>query len=154
MHPDAKELWEEGAAIMSYKLLSKGVFDEEGITKILVDEPGQYPGCYGSRHLNDNLSDLRAQVAANARGVSLITDLIQEYGVETVQFYMRAIQATSEASVRQFLKDTASRVGNVLQDVDYFDDGSKICLRVTIDPVDGNAEFDFSGTSTEVHGEF
>lgn len=153
MHPGAKELWEEGAAIISFKLLSEGKFDEEGITKILLEEPAKYPGCYGSRHLSDNLSDLRAQVAANARGIRLITDLIQEYGEETVKFYMGAIQATAEASVRQLLKSTAAKLGPILEAEDYFDDGSKIHLKASINPDDGSATFDFTGTSPEVYGE-
>lgn len=152
MHPGAKELWEEGAAIISFKLLSEGRFDEEGITKILLEEPAKYPGCYGSRHLSDNLSDLRAQVAANARGIRLITALIQEYGEETVKFYMGAIQATAEASVRQLLTSTAAKLGPILEAEDYFDDGSKIRLKVSIKPDDGSATFDFTGTSPEVYG--
>lgn len=154
MHPDAKELWEEGAAIMSFKVIEKGKFDEEGITKIFIDEPARYPGCYGSRHLSDNLSDLRAQIAANARGIRLITDLINEYGEETVIFYMKKIQASAEASVRQLLKATAAKLGPVLESVDFFDDGSRIVLRVTINQEDGSATFDFTGSSPEVYGEW
>lgn len=153
MHPDAKELWEEGAAIESFKLITEGKWNEQGIVKILTEEPAQYPGCYGSRHLDDNLSDLRAQVAANARGTHLITELIGEYGEETVQFYMGAIQATTEASVRQLLKDTAARMGPVLEAEDFFDDGSRFYLKVTINAEDGSADFDFTGTGPQIHGE-
>lgn len=152
MHPAAKELWEEGAAIMSFKLITDGQFDEEGITKIFIDEPAQYPNCVGSRHLYDNLSDLRAQVSANARGIRLLTDLIAEYGEETVQFYMKAIQETAEISVRKLLKDTARRLGPSFKGDDYFDDGSKLQLAVSIQAEDGSATFDFSGSSPEIHG--
>src|ERR1700722_7121500 len=64
MPPNSTELWQEGAAIKSFRLIRNGEFDEEGILKIL-SEPGNYPGCVGSRRLDDNLSDLKAQVAAN-----------------------------------------------------------------------------------------
>lgn len=65
--------------------MSNGQFDEDGITKILVDEPAQFPGCVGTSSLYDNLSDLRAQVAANAKGSKLIESLFDEYGREVVQ---------------------------------------------------------------------
>lgn len=50
------------------------------------------PGISGTRNLSDNLSDLKAQVAANNKGISLVGDLIQEYGLPTVQAYMHHIQ--------------------------------------------------------------
>ena len=81
----ATEIWQEGASIISFKLVSNGILDEEGITKILVDEPGRYPGCVGSMNIKDNLSDLKAQVAANAKGAALIEDLFGYYGREVVQ---------------------------------------------------------------------
>ena len=54
--------------------------------------PAQYPGCSGTRNLHDNLSDLRAQVAANRRGSQLVGELIDSYGLAVVQAYMGYIQ--------------------------------------------------------------
>lgn len=54
--------------------------------------PAQYPGCSGTRNLHDNLSDLRAQVAANRRGSQLVGELIDTYGLAVVQAYMGYIQ--------------------------------------------------------------
>lgn len=56
--------------------------------------PAQYPGCSGTRNLHDNLSDLRAQVAANQRGSQLVGELIDSYGLAVVQAYMGYIQVT------------------------------------------------------------
>ena len=53
MPPFSKELWEEGAQFRSFKLVKAGHFDEEGVTKILSEEPAQYPGCSGTRTLSD-----------------------------------------------------------------------------------------------------
>jgi N-methylhydantoinase B/oxoprolinase/acetone carboxylase alpha subunit len=58
MPPFSKELWEEGAQIKSFKLVKKGKFDEEGITKIMSIDPAQYPGCVGTRTLSDVSSRL------------------------------------------------------------------------------------------------
>ncbi|KAI1778339.1 Hydantoinase B/oxoprolinase-domain-containing protein [Hypoxylon cercidicola] len=153
MPPHSRELFQEGAAIKSEKIVSEGKFNEERITELLYKEPAQYPGCSGTRCLADNLNDLRAQVSANQKGISLIEGLIQEYGEDTVQFYMVNIQNNAELCVRQLLKQVYKRFeGRDLSAVDYMDDGTPIQLRVTIDPEKGEADFDFEGTGPEVYG--
>ena len=110
------------------------------MTKLLYDEPAQHPGCSGTRTLADNINDLRAQVSANQKGISLIETLIEEYGEQTVQFYMVNIQKNAEDCVRKLLKDVYKRFeGKKLSAVDYMDDGSPISLKVTIDPEKGEA---------------
>ncbi|PGH05058.1 5-oxoprolinase (ATP-hydrolysing) [Blastomyces parvus] len=112
----------------------------------------QYPGCSGTRCLQDNMSDLRAQVAANQKGILLINGLIKEYGLERVHTYMYAIQSTAEIAVRELLKITSKTLGATLEAVDYMDDGTPIALKITIDGEKGEAVFDFSGTGCEVFG--
>ncbi|KAI1113054.1 hydantoinase B/oxoprolinase [Nemania sp. NC0429] len=153
MPPHSRELFQEGAAIKSEKIVSEGKFNEERITELLYKEPAEYPGCSGTRCLADNINDLRAQVSANQKGISLIESLIQEYGEDTVQFYMVNIQDNAEQCVRSLLKDVYKRFeGKDLSSVDYMDDGTPIRLRVTIDPEKGEAIFDFEGTGPEVYG--
>jgi 5-oxoprolinase (ATP-hydrolysing) len=53
MPPFSKELWEEGAQVQSFKLVKGGKFDEEGLAKIMREEPAQYPGCMGTRTWGD-----------------------------------------------------------------------------------------------------
>ena len=162
MPPFSKAIWEEGAAIKAFKLVEKGVFQEDGITELLLhpcsDDPARR--IPGTRRLQDNLSDLRAQVAANQRGISLIKELIDQYGLEIVQAYMRYVQLNAEGAVREMLRAVAAKVSSpsmqgdnvVIEEEDYMDDGSTIHLRLTIDPARGEASFDFSGTSPEVYG--
>ncbi|KAH8671005.1 Hydantoinase B/oxoprolinase-domain-containing protein [Xylariales sp. PMI_506] len=153
MPPHSRELFQEGAAIKSEKIVSEGKFNEERITELLYKEPAQYPGCSGTRCLADNLNDLRAQVSANQKGISLIEALIEEYGEDTVQFYMVNIQNNAEKCVRELLKKVSKKFeGKDLSAVDYMDDGSPIRLRVTIDAEKGEAVFDFEGTGPEVYG--
>jgi 5-oxoprolinase (ATP-hydrolysing) len=103
--------------------------------------------------LSDNINDLKAQVAANQKGINLISTLMSDYGEEVVKFYMTNIQANAEQSVRSLLKDVYKRFeGQDLSAVEYMDDGSPIRLKVTIDPEKGEAVFDFSGTGPEVYG--
>jgi 5-oxoprolinase (ATP-hydrolysing) len=153
MPPASKELFQEGAAIKSEKLVSQGHFNEQRITELLLDEPGQYPGCSGTRCLSDNINDLKAQVAANQKGINLISTLMSDYGQDVVKFYMVSIQANAEASVRSLLKDVHTRFGaQDLSAEDFMDDGSPIRLKVSIDPEKGEAVFDFTGTGPEVYG--
>ncbi|CDM26908.1 hypothetical protein CBS147339_3464 [Penicillium roqueforti] len=153
MPPHSKELYQEGAAIKSEKLVSEGKFNEERITELLYKEPAQYPNCSGTRCLADNLNDLKAQIAANKKGINLISTLIEEYGEDVVQFYMHQIQDNAELSVRNLLKDVSRRfAGQELSAIDYMDDGSPIQLKISIDGEKGEAIFDFEGTGPEVYG--
>lgn len=153
MPPHSRELFQEGAAIKAEKLVSEGQFDEKRVTELLYDEPAQYPECSGTRCLADNLNDLKAQVAANQKGINLISTLIEDYGEEVVQFYMKNIQDNAELSVRNLLKDVNKRFeGRDLRAIDFMDDGSPINLKITIDAEKGEAVFDFEGTGPEVYG--
>ncbi|KAJ7540098.1 hypothetical protein O6H91_10G001300 [Diphasiastrum complanatum] len=171
MPPFSKAIWEEGAAIKAFKLVEGGVFQEEGIVKILkaetidserVTKDGRISAIPGTRRLEDNLSDLRAQVAANQRGIVLIEELIEEYGLDVVQAYMMHVQANAEAAVREMLKQMADQAAKwagssvhndtvVLEAEDYMDDGSVIHLKLTINREKGEADFNFEGTSAEVY---
>lgn len=72
MPPHSKSLLEEGATFKSFKLVKNGIFQEEALVEELM-KPGKIPGCSGTRNLSDNLSDLKAQVAANQKvGISHI----------------------------------------------------------------------------------
>ncbi|ORX34267.1 Hydantoinase B/oxoprolinase-domain-containing protein [Kockovaella imperatae] len=155
MPPFSKELWEEGAQVKSFKLVKRGQFDEKGVIKILSEDPAQYPGCSGTRTLSDNLSDLHAQVAACHRGVVLINTLVNEQSFKVVDFYMHAIMLTAERAVRDLLRHIHKKFGGEsLQAVDWLDDGTQLALKLDIDPASGDAVFDFTGTSPQIHGNF
>ncbi|XP_068635007.1 5-oxoprolinase 1 [Aristolochia californica] len=163
MPPFSKSIWEEGTAIKSFKLVEKGVFQEKGIVDLFQSpQTDDLSGISipGTRRLHDNLSDLRAQVAANQRGITLIKELIQQYGLDTVQSYMTHVQSNAEEAVREMLKFMGQLLhmkeekhGIVtIEEEDFMDDGSSICLKLSIDSEKGEATFDFSGTSPEVYG--
>lgn len=149
MPPHSKSLEDEGAMIIAFKLVKGGKFQEEGITEIL-NSPGKLPGNSGTRNLRDNLSDLRAQVAANNSGIRLLQELVHDHGLPVVEAYMKFIQQNAESTVRLMLKDFALKHGTIVSATDYMDDGSPICLTVTIDPDTGSATFDFTGTGPQV----
>ena len=128
-----------------------GKFQEEGITELLL-QPQTIPGNSGTRNLKDNLSDLRAQVAANHSGIRLLNELVSETGLKTIQAYMIFIQDNAEVAVRSMLKDFALAHGTRAQAIDYMDNGTPICLTVDIDPNTGSATFDFTGTGHQMLG--
>ncbi|MEQ2254235.1 hypothetical protein ILYODFUR_001632 [Ilyodon furcidens] len=157
MPPHSTSLQQEGAVFVSFKLVTGGVFQEEAVTEALM-APAQYPSCSGTRNLHDNLSDLRAQVAANQRGSQLVGELIDCYGLDVVQAYMGYIQSNAELAVRDMLREFAQRrrqqkTGSLeVESEDFMDDGTPIRLRVQINEEEGSAVFDFTGTGIEVWG--
>ncbi|SPO01043.1 related to 5-oxo-L-prolinase [Cephalotrichum gorgonifer] len=151
MPSDSVELYQEGVAFEQWKIISQGKFDDAGVQHHFIDVPGSYPGCSPSRRVHDNIADLKAQVAANQKGISLIHGLFEEYQRETVLFYMRAVKQTAAVAVRDLLRRTAEKFKGQLPltAVDYMDDGSQIALSVSIDAEKGTAVFDFTGTGPE-----
>ncbi|KAG7379521.1 hypothetical protein PHYPSEUDO_008498 [Phytophthora pseudosyringae] len=161
MPPLSKTLSEEGAAIVAFKLVDGkvGEFREKDITDILlqkgrVDDQGR--PCIGTRNLRDNLSDLRAQVAANQRGVVLMHELCAEYSLPVVTAYMNYIQQAAEIAVRNMLHEFSLQRKlpelGVVHAEDFMDDGTRISLQISIDRRSNSAIFDFAGTGPEVFG--
>ncbi|CAH0052151.1 unnamed protein product [Clonostachys solani] len=149
MPPDSTSLYHEGAAIKTFFLVRDEKFDEKGICDILL-EPGTHEGCTGSRRLGDNISDLKAQIAANNKGAALIQALIAENGKNKVHFYMKKIQENAEIAVRNYLKGVRQRNGVApLTAEDSMDNGSIMKVSITIDE-EGTGIFDFEGTSSEM----
>ncbi|GJQ79107.1 hypothetical protein Trydic_g5362 [Trypoxylus dichotomus] len=149
MPPHSTSLDQEGAAFKSFLLVDKGRFCEEEFT-VEINKAG-------GRNLNDNISDLRAQVAANQKGIQLVSELIAQYGLHVVQAYMGHIQSNAEIAVRDMLKEVAkdalNRTGRtVLEAEDRMDDGSLIKLKVALNDKDGSAICDFNGSGPEVWG--
>ncbi|KAM3169906.1 5-oxoprolinase [Saccharomyces cerevisiae] len=151
--PNSKELYEEGATIFSELIVKRGTFQEELICKLLLEEPAKYPGCSGSRRISDNISDLKAQIAANNKGIQLIAKLMNENGHEAIVKYMKAIQDNASENIRKMLKELTQHFGkNVFYGEDLMDDGTLIKLRVTLDTDKQDYVFDFEGTSPQVYG--
>lgn len=148
MPPFSKKLTEEGLAVQSMKLVKDGLFQEEDITRALANA--------GCRCVKDVISDLRAQVAANKKGITLVKELIASQGLTTVQSYMHHIQEAAAHAVRDMLKDIVRThgvaEGETLKFVDCMDDGTEIKLSLSIDGKDGTAFFDFSESGAEVNG--
>ncbi|GAM82998.1 hypothetical protein ANO11243_009840 [Dothideomycetidae sp. 11243] len=150
MPSNSRLLYEEGGMTMGFKIVSEDQFDEDRVRQFLVTEPASYPGCSGTRTWSDNVSDLKAAIAANAKGAALLQMLVEESSLMVVHFYMNAIKDNAEVAVRAYLRRVAAETGGrPLGFSDFMDDGSEIRLEVRIDAETGSADFDFTGTGKE-----
>jgi 5-oxoprolinase (ATP-hydrolysing) len=137
------DVHEEGVLFDNWLLVSQGRFQDDDTRRLLTE--ARYP----SRAPETNLGDLRAQVAANAKGVEELGKLIEHFGLDVVLAYMGHVQDNAEESVR--------RVIDALDDGAYeyeTDSGAVIAVRVTVDRGRRSATVDFTGTSPQLPTNF
>lgn len=148
----ARDIKDEGVNIEAWKIVAKGEFDNEGLIQHFVDNPRSW-GVSGTRNIDDNISDLKAQIAANQRGIILLQELFKEYGTKTVIFYMTGLKMTAEASIKEYLKLYYQKHKDSLplKAVDFMDDGGRIEVSIDIDGETGRSNIDFTGTSLEYY---
>ena len=138
MSPLATHIEEEGVYIDNFKLLDRGRFCEVELTKLLTG--ARYP----VRTLAQNINDLKAQVAANEKGVAELKKMIVHFGEDVVDAYMGHVQDNAAESVR--------RVLDRLSDGEFtyeMDQGCKIVVKISIDKDKREATVDFTGTSAQ-----
>jgi 5-oxoprolinase (ATP-hydrolysing) len=141
MPPFSKTLSEEGLLIRNVKLVSNGKFNHEEISRCLSS------GLFPARNLQERLSDLRAQVAANHHGVRELHRMIDTHGIEVVRAYMQHVQSNAEKVMRRAISKIPD---GAYQAADYLDDGTK--LQVSMEIHEDQAIIDFNGTSAQVSG--
>ncbi len=137
MPATSKNLHEEGIVIDVFKLVDQGQWREIEIRNILK----------GARNIDQNLADLRAQVAANTTGVKELKQMIQQFGLPVVQAYMQHIQDNAEAAVRKLIKEL--KPGEFKYELD---NGAIIKVKISIQQ--DEALIDFTGTSEQQDNNF
>jgi 5-oxoprolinase (ATP-hydrolysing) len=143
MPPGSKVVEEEGVLIDNFLLVEQGRFREKETVALLAS--GKYP----VRNVQQNVADLRAQIAANEKGVQELGRMVEHFGLDVVRAYMRHVQDNAEESVR--------RVIGVLKDgsFDYpLDNGARIRVQIKIGPDRRSARIDFTGTSAQLPNNF
>ncbi|MCW6511037.1 hydantoinase B/oxoprolinase family protein [Lichenifustis flavocetrariae] len=136
MSPLATTVDEEGVLIDNFKLVDRGRFREAEIRRVLTDHP------YPCRNPVQNIADLKAQIAANEKGVAEIRAMVAQFGLATVQAYMRHVRDNAAESVRQVI----DRLTNSAFEYPT-DQGAVIKVRITVDKANRRAKVDFTGTS-------
>ena len=143
MPPFSTRIEEEGVQFDNVKLVEAGRFLEAEMRALL--ESGPWP----SRNPAQNIADLKAQVAANEKGVRELAAMVGQYGLDVVQGYMRHVQDNAEESVR--------RVITRLKDGGFtlpLDNGAQISVAIRVDAAARSAEIDFTGTSAQLANNF
>jgi 5-oxoprolinase (ATP-hydrolysing) len=138
MPPDSTHVDEEGVLLDNVQLVAQGRFLDDEMRAILGS--GRYP----SRNIGQNLADLRAQVAACAKGIDELLRMVAHFGLPVVRAYMKHVQDNAEEAVR--------RVLDVLTDGHFeyeMDSGAKIVVTISIDKAGRKALIDFTGTSAQ-----
>ncbi|MGH3450487.1 MAG: hydantoinase B/oxoprolinase family protein, partial [Haloechinothrix sp.] len=152
MPAHSREVAEEGVLFDNWLLVAgpagpggidTGELRETETLRLLTDAP------YPSRNPQTNIADLRAKIAANAKGAEEVGKMIDHFGLDVVQAYMRHVQDNAEEAVR--------RVIDALEDGSYryeMDSGAVIAVRVTVDRDNRSATIDFTGTTPQLDTNF
>ncbi len=138
MSPLATTIEEEGIYIDNFKLVDKGRFREKELNELLSG--GKYP----VRNPVQNVNDLKAQIAANEKGVRELKKIIADFGFDVVHAYMGHVQDNAAESVRRVL----DRLHN--SEFSYeMDQGTFIKVKISVDKQKREATVDFTGTSPQ-----
>ena len=143
MPPFSTRIEEEGVQIDNVKLVEAGRLREAEMLALLAS--GKYP----SRNPQQNLADLKAQIAANEKGVQELRKMVAQFGLAVVQAYMGHVQDNAEESVRRVitkLKDGAFTLA--------LDNGAQIAVAIRVNAAERSAEIDFTGTSAQLENNF
>ena len=145
MPPDSVVIEQEGVLIDNFKLVdgADGLLRDTEARALL--NGARYP----ARNPDQNMADLRAQVAANQKGVDELRKMVAHFGLDVVQAYMGHVQDNAEEAVR--------RVITALKDGAFtclLDNGAQIQVAIRVDQASRSAEIDFTGTSSQLPNNF
>jgi 5-oxoprolinase (ATP-hydrolysing) len=143
MPPFSQTIGEEGVLFDNFLLVRDGRLREPELMAQLTSGP------WPARNPTQTIADLRAQIAANQKGVDELQAMVAQYGRETVAAYMQHVQDNAEESVR--------RVITALKDGSFelaLDNGAVVRVQVTVDSLARDATIDFSGSSAQLSNNF
>ncbi len=141
--PDSRRIEEEGVLIDNFLLVKGGILRDKETRALLAS--GEYP----CRNIDQNMTDLAAQTAANETGLRELRKMVAYYGLEIVHAYMKHVQDNAEESVR--------RVLHVLQDCSFsylMDGNTRIQVKISVNRQKREAVIDFTGTSPQNPGNY
>ena len=151
MPPDSVTVEEEGVLITNFKLVEGGTDDVGGKGRLREAETlalltgAKYP----ARNPQQNLADLRAQIAANQKGVEELGKMVAHFGLDVVQAYMGHVQDNAEEAVRRVI--SALKQGSFTYQLD---NGAQIQVAIKVDHAARSATVDFTGTSAQLLNNF
>ena len=143
MSPNATTIDEEGVYIDNFKLVDRGHFRDRELDELLTQ--GKYP----ARNPVQNVNDLKAQIAANEKGVQELRKMVAHFTLPVVQAYMQHVQDNAAESVRRVI----DRLHDCAFDYEM-DQGTHIKVKITVDKEKREATVDFTGTSSQQASNF
>jgi 5-oxoprolinase (ATP-hydrolysing) len=141
--PLSRTLEEEGVVIDDFLLVDIGTFREAEFRALLAG--ARYP----ARSPDVNVADIKAQVAANEKGVRELHRVVAQFGWATVSAYMRHVMDNAEESVRRVIDRLGSGSFHYTMD-----NGKPLCVSVSVDRIARSATVDFTGTGPQDSGNF
>jgi len=141
MPADSRHIDEEGVLLAPERIVAAGRFDEAAVLALLGQ--GRWP----ARNPRQNLADLKAQLAANRRGLTGLQNMRAEFGAAVVRAYMGHIQHNAAEAVAEALLELSDGTFRLRSD-----GGEEICVAIRIDRAARRAVIDFSGTSPQSPG--
>ena len=144
MTPLATTVDEEGVLFDNFRIVERGHFREPELEQLLTDHP------YPARNPHQNIADLKAQIAANEKGVAELRKMVAHFGLDVVNAYMGHVQDNAAESVRRVLE----RLPDVSEYEYPTDTGQVIKVKITIDRAKREATVDFTGTSPVMKNNF
>ncbi len=143
MPPDSRTIDDEGVLVTPTRIMRDGVLDAARLQQLFCDNP------WPARNFAQNLADLRAQLAANARGARELRRAAADHGRATLLAYMGHVQDNAERCVRRAIRRL--RDGRFRYELD---NGQAIAVQIAVDAEAGTACVDFSGTSPQQANNF
>ncbi|MCF6116273.1 hydantoinase B/oxoprolinase family protein [Mesorhizobium muleiense] len=144
MTPLATTVDEEGVLFDNFRIVDRGRFREKELETLLTDHP------YPARNPHQNIADLKAQIAANEKGVAELREMVAHFGLGVVEAYMGHVQDNAAESVRRVLER--------LPDSSVYeyptDTGQIIKVKISVDRQKREATVDFTGTSPVMKNNF
>ncbi|WP_406873164.1 hydantoinase B/oxoprolinase family protein [Aminobacter sp. P9b] len=144
MTPLATTVDEEGVLFDNFRLVERGRFREKELHQLLTDHP------YPARNPHQNIADLKAQIAANEKGVAELKKMVAHFGLDVVEAYMGHVQDNAAESVRRVLE----RLPDSSQYEYPTDTGQVIKVKISVDRAKRKATVDFTGTSPVMKNNF
>ncbi|AZO13829.1 5-oxoprolinase [Mesorhizobium sp. M2A.F.Ca.ET.043.05.1.1] len=144
MTPLATTVDEEGVLFDNFRIVDLGRFREKELETLLTDHP------YPARNPAQNIADLKAQIAANEKGVAELRKMVAHFGLDVVEAYMGHVQDNADESVRRVIERLPDSAA-----YEYpTDTGQVIRVKITVDRQKREATVDFTGTSPVMKNNF
>ncbi|TPK70954.1 5-oxoprolinase [Mesorhizobium sp. B2-4-15] len=144
MTPLATTVDEEGVLFDNFRIVDRGKFREKELQTLLTDH--RYP----ARNPHQNIADLKAQIAANEKGVAELRKMVAHFGLDVVEAYMGHVQDNAAESVRRVIERLP-----VTSAYEYpTDTGQVIKVKISVDRQKREATVDFTGTSPVMKNNF